>query len=418
MSQIASRIMPETPPRKRRIVYNSYVDIDCVTEDAGPNCANWIQITKLKLQERESKLLNIIKEKIESIVNETLDSAQPEQRNIPSFTVSDDIMTVTSSVLLDDISEWQGINLARLKHPPTSYRHYYTVSKKSWDRRKTKLFGSTLWVNLFKQIHKFTTRDMRLTMQILQALFCGTIKYNNTRPQSLISGMIISHSAQLKEYLHTLDESFRVNEWITQQKTSDAKALQQKMQSHFVIVLELEHVAHVTITNELQSESVTNNGCQYVPEYLSSQQLPTPPTPPQQPQMFAAAGHGAPGGYCAMRGPSTPPRRYDRGPLSFHPRHMNGSTNTQYPHDGGNLHRVNSCGHCRQPYCYCCNCSLNGVNRMTNYSCPVNGNAFGGDDDMEQEPWPVFDMDFFPLLTPSIASDDRLFFDEYSPTCI
>eukprot|EP01083_Nonionella_stella_P041037 111311_1 len=155
--------------RVTKIAYNSNVDIDCVTEPSGPDCANWIKITKIKLQERESKLLTIIKHKIESIVNETYNASDG------SFIISEHVMDVTSSALSNSINGWKGINLSRLKHSLTVYRDYFNVSKKSWDRRKTKFFGSSLWVNVFKEIHHFVYMDLFRLIQIPKALFSANI---------------------------------------------------------------------------------------------------------------------------------------------------------------------------------------------------------------------------------------------------
>eukprot|EP01083_Nonionella_stella_P041038 111313_1 len=277
-----------------KIVYNAYVDIDCVTEPSGPDCANWIEITKIKLQERESKLLTIIKHKIESIVSETYPTSgatqptpQPATLSHPrSFIVSSYAMNVTSSVLAKSINGWKGINLSRLKHSPTVYRDYFNVSKKSWDRRKTKFFGSSLWVNVFKEIHHFVYMDLFRLIQILKALFSATIRCNNTRLQPLINGMVIANSSELHQYFNTLDLSFRMDEWNKERK-KNARSLHQKMQSHLDYILD----------NYNNSTSVSLTAAPYTTQRNYTRRPDLPP----------AIVRNA-GGYCASRQTSAAPR--------------------------------------------------------------------------------------------------------------
>eukprot|EP01083_Nonionella_stella_P041036 111309_1 len=309
-----------------KIVYNAYVDIDCVTEPSGPDCANWIEITKIKLQERESKLLTIIKHKIESIVSETYPTSgatqptpQPATLSHPrSFIVSSYAMNVTSSVLAKSINGWKGINLSRLKHSPTVYRDYFNVSKKSWDRRKTKFFGSSLWVNVFKEIHHFVYMDLFRLIQILKALFSATIRYNNTRPQPLINGMVITNSSELHQYFDTLDLSFRIHEWHKEHKKNGstkhhaARSLHQKMQSHLDYILDgYKSVADLHLT-EMANDTYPSHGM-CIPQNNHNQPTPhvymhwdvdnylrQPDLPP--PTVIT------PGGYCASRHSRAAPR--------------------------------------------------------------------------------------------------------------
>eukprot|EP00483_Globobulimina_turgida_P012434 UN12457 len=55
--------------RKQRRVLNGYIDIDDVTDEAGPNYINWIKCTKQKLKERECKLMSVRITTLQHIIN-------------------------------------------------------------------------------------------------------------------------------------------------------------------------------------------------------------------------------------------------------------------------------------------------------------------------------------------------------------
>eukprot|EP01083_Nonionella_stella_P135598 412500_1 len=357
--------------RKRRMVYNAYVDIDTVTEQPGPNCNNWIKITKIKLQERESKLLKLVQDKIECIVNES--------EHLQSFTISAHITNATSAVLTKSINDWKGINLRRLKQPPSLYRDYYNVSKKSWDRRKTKLYAAALWVNVFKQIHRFVTNNLNRLLQILKDLFGATIKYNNTKAQPLISGCVISNSPEFQAYFDALDESFCIHEWIKEQKNDSvvkkrnpSKSIQKRMQSHLNDIckpkIQTVNLMAPTTTHDVVDVETTRKN------QNNTNNTPIPPAPllHQSPPPHVQEVRG----YGVVRGPSVG-RAYDKyNNVQPYPSvvHRPAWMMNQYPPDGcypsrGPMNNMNSCESCSHPCYYCCNYDQSVAH--------ATGNAFG-----------------------------------------
>eukprot|EP01084_Bolivina_argentea_P293914 505613_1 len=231
--------------RKQRVVKGRYVNIVSVEVECGDNYSNWIAITKHKLKERESKLLQIIINTTETVVNQAI-----SDRNI-SFKVTEQNTQETLKHLYDIIDQWNGVNTSRTKTSLNTYRNYFTVAKKWFDSAKKKQIGNVYWLLVLQQIKQLPMKT-EMQFSIIKALFHGTIKYNNTKPQSLISGGSIMYSKELQQFLYNLHPTLKIKKWIQEQKMSqsyqqNASKLINKIQSQLHIILQQLNVNNINI---------------------------------------------------------------------------------------------------------------------------------------------------------------------------
>ena len=136
--------------RRQRSVYGSYCDIDAVTEGPSHDYSNWIAISKEKLKERETKLTEIKMKRIQHLVDYRLAKRQINRR----FIVPSHLWSDINLNLSQQIDEWKGVYLQRVKKMPTNFREYFVTGKNWWDSVKRKYIGSTLWIRVFECIER------------------------------------------------------------------------------------------------------------------------------------------------------------------------------------------------------------------------------------------------------------------------
>eukprot|EP01083_Nonionella_stella_P021406 59376_1 len=207
--------------------------IDGVVDSKCLDYDNWMKTTKQKLQERECQLFPIRKNQIEHTVNKALSIQHGDIQ--PMFVLSQNISNNTLNALTNAIKQWNGVQLKRVKVPPTSFASYYLKGKTYWDSMcKCKIFGSLFWPSVLRQIHQFVHMDRGKLLVILISLLDATVKYYRTKALPLISGSALVLSNELHQYFFKLDHSLRINQ-------SSAKDLRRNIRSHLCLQLENVH---------------------------------------------------------------------------------------------------------------------------------------------------------------------------------
>eukprot|EP01084_Bolivina_argentea_P219227 371881_1 len=207
--------------RKPRIVKNSYANVESVDAPPGENYVNWTKITRQKLKERDRNLLSVKIHKIQNIVNTIFAG-----RNVSaSFTISNAFIQNTLDVLYHAIDyEWKGVNVARLKKEPSTFRAYFLLGKNWWYSRKKKLIGNVFWLKLFRCIRchidtkEHFTHDSMLFMRIIQGLFGGMVQFANTKPLPLINHATVTECKDIQRYLIELHHSLDIQSMMREQR--------------------------------------------------------------------------------------------------------------------------------------------------------------------------------------------------------
>ena len=141
--------------RKPRRVNNAYIDIDSVTIGPGYMHCNWKILTKQKLKERETKLLNIKIAQIETIINKQLSSLTLTKSSSYGYKIN--ITLINNAInksINDGIDKWKGVHFDRIKKKIATFRDYFVIGKNWWDIKKQPLISTYFWIALFKDIHQ------------------------------------------------------------------------------------------------------------------------------------------------------------------------------------------------------------------------------------------------------------------------
>eukprot|EP01084_Bolivina_argentea_P260948 440829_1 len=232
--------------RKQRVVKGRYVDIDSVDVASGTNYSNWITITKHKLKERELKLLQIKINTTGTVINQAISDHNILSLTTTTFKVTEKTTQQTLKHLYNTIDEWNGVNTSRTKSTLNTFRDYFTVAKKWFDSAKKKQIGKIYWLLVLQQIKQLPIKA-EMQLHLIKALFHGTIKYNNTKCQSLISGGSIMCCKELQQFLYSLHPTLKIKEWIKEQKMctsyqQNSSKLIYKIQSQLHIIINTNQV--------------------------------------------------------------------------------------------------------------------------------------------------------------------------------
>eukprot|EP01084_Bolivina_argentea_P136640 240646_1 len=207
--------------RKQRIVNNAYVDIDSVTIAPGHNFSNWVDLTKYKLKERDNKLLEIKINKITSIVNDRLTSYD---KQIPLFQPSQNTINYIFQQLRESVDKWNGVIINRVKKDLNTFRKYFVIGRRCWNLQKSKLLGDVFWLPIVNDIkqhiqeHIVVQHAMTILLHIIHGLFNATVKFANTKENSLINSASVINAFQLQKWLFQLDDSLNISAWIVIEK--------------------------------------------------------------------------------------------------------------------------------------------------------------------------------------------------------
>eukprot|EP01084_Bolivina_argentea_P045488 83741_1 len=91
----------KTVEKRKRTVNNALVDIDSVSVSPGVNYINWIKVARQQLKQRESIILKIKINKIQSIVN--------NESRVQHFAIQQEIIDTTMKMLCNKIDQWKGV---------------------------------------------------------------------------------------------------------------------------------------------------------------------------------------------------------------------------------------------------------------------------------------------------------------------
>eukprot|EP01084_Bolivina_argentea_P159171 277235_1 len=257
------------PKRKPRTIKNAYIDISNVTEEPGDGYVAWIAITKQKLKQRELKLIEIRKNRIEDIVG-TILNKNDNENIIPS-----QFIEYVLDKLYNLIDTWNGVRISskRLKIRK-SFKTYFGAGKNWWDQKKRIVFGPIFWCRIFNEIesnlHDFNHKiSFQHSMYlILKELLTSTVKYSNTKHQPLVPIGTIKNCKYIKEYLLKLHFTLTIDEWIkndiemqqikdkrTQRSntyTANAKLIVQQLKSQLNMLISNEETANKIETKTSQ----------------------------------------------------------------------------------------------------------------------------------------------------------------------
>ena len=138
-------------PRRQRAVHNAYIDIDSVTITPGLNFSHWKNLTKQKLMERETKLLNIKMREIERIVTKQLSLLS----NGCIYKINNMVKHMINTSISSAIQKWQGNQINRTNKKFPRFRDYFVIAKNTWDgRKKQKIIGIHFWITILNHIQK------------------------------------------------------------------------------------------------------------------------------------------------------------------------------------------------------------------------------------------------------------------------
>ena len=158
--------------RKPRIVKGGYINLDDVTEGPGPSFSNWIFYAKIKLKEREIKLMKVRLNKIKSIISQNI--AKFERDNefhnicivIPKIETTDffdnklnDKLIESAICELDKILIlWKGINTDQTSKELSTFRIYFGTSRNWFDQKKKNIKAKYFWLKILNSIQQFVLK--------------------------------------------------------------------------------------------------------------------------------------------------------------------------------------------------------------------------------------------------------------------
>eukprot|EP01083_Nonionella_stella_P125502 379630_1 len=181
-------------------------------EDTGDR-NKWIDLTKLKLKEREISLIRhkvsvahrIIKAELRTL-NATSQGAITNIMN--SYRIDDNLIATALTQLHQVIDDWNGLGKCESRHPLTttvsSYREYIVLARNLWDQKKRSIYGNMFWIHVFMHIHQLHIARKSI-LRIIKMLFKCKDKH------SLIGIEVALNSKQITRYLIAIDHSLSVD---------------------------------------------------------------------------------------------------------------------------------------------------------------------------------------------------------------
>eukprot|EP01083_Nonionella_stella_P316588 1148668_1 len=188
-------------PRKQRTIKNSIVKIDDVDFDPGVNFANWIQITKCKLWDRE---LSLLEQRLEAcydsnlsmmkmfVINhaEILDRARQNAYEMETTLTliyqthwQRKIADVRSPIIVGYmksverlLTQWNGYHPTE-KTVIQTYRHYFQKCRAWFDHTKMQRMALDVWIPMMRLIEEVSRRAASQTFH--QHTFCLQNAYSD-----------------------------------------------------------------------------------------------------------------------------------------------------------------------------------------------------------------------------------------------
>jgi len=217
-------------PRKQRTVKNGIVEVDDVVIAPGIGCTNWIEPVRLKLTERETKLMTtrlgicstiflqsvagfteankryFIDLKHQTTIQvDRMDRVNHEMaEQYLNSAALDRVKNECAESLKKTLSEWTGVKRANGKEEKDiSFRKYFGFCKNWFDQIKLDYMAFDFWVPIFDMVDHFAQQsaakffcdrfyDLQkmysryLYLLTLEKLIRGTLKLPNSRERLLI----------------------------------------------------------------------------------------------------------------------------------------------------------------------------------------------------------------------------------------
>eukprot|EP01084_Bolivina_argentea_P037830 69962_1 len=236
--------------KRKRAVRNAFIQLDDVKETAGDNYINWIKITKQKLLERESKLMSLRGNILQTLISEQIKQFKIINERMKIYIDRQLYENIINKELIHNCVEklnnkllipWNGIVLNHTKNTFGTFKKYFSTSRSWFDQRKRAILAQYLWIPIFDNIQQFTKIAAKryfnerfillqslfvssLTLQIATYVFKQKIKLPSTRPHSLISCSILKECHMFQLYLKkNVDKNILVNRLL--QKNPDMSAV-------------------------------------------------------------------------------------------------------------------------------------------------------------------------------------------------
>jgi len=248
-----SAFLSADPTSQRPLrVSNGYIDIDNIRDPPGEDFENWIEITKQKLRERESKLMSARISALQNIIKEQCAAFESAHSSLQfrgrSVELTDPEQVLHSGVIeecLNKLSQslqfWRGVNLSKTKKALSTFREYFVIGKCWFDQKKKSILAPDFWIKILCVLDRFAEDAAasffqrrcprverlfceHLRFQTVSGIFSGQLHFAETKPQPLIPCSIIKDSRSMKEYLLRLHRTLNVDRMIKENKPTDPKA--------------------------------------------------------------------------------------------------------------------------------------------------------------------------------------------------
>ena len=234
----------DKPPSFRPLqVSNGYIniDIDNIRDPPGEDFETWIEITKEKLKERESRLMSARISALQNIINEQCAAFETAHSSLQfggrsvSAAVADHDRVLHSGVIEECLNKlslslqlWHGVNLSKTKKSLSTFREYFVIGKCWFDQKKKSILAPDFWIKILCVLDHFTEEAadfffqgrcprvqtlfrQHLRFQMISGIFTGQLHFAETKPQPLIPCSIIKDSRSMKEYLVRLHPTLNVD---------------------------------------------------------------------------------------------------------------------------------------------------------------------------------------------------------------
>ena len=229
----------EPSSRRPLRVSNGYIDIDNIRDPPGEDFETWIEITKEKLKERESKLMSARISALQNIIKEQCAAFESAHCSLQfggrSVRVSDQDRVLHSGVIEECLNKlslslqlWHGVNLSKTKKTLNTFREYFVIGKCWFDQKKKSILAPDFWIKILCVLDQFADDTaaaffqercprvqrlfcQHLRFQMVSGIFAGQLHFAETKPQPLIPCSIIKDSRSMKEYLLRLHSTLNVD---------------------------------------------------------------------------------------------------------------------------------------------------------------------------------------------------------------
>ena len=225
------------PPQKktrRRRKRNEVIDVD-IDDPPGEECENWRRIAKLKLKERETKLMAVRLSTLRSVIREQCTAFETLNSSLHRGTLSQKVTVSSADGLIPDqlslavldkmklaLQFWNGVNLTKTKRSLEQFRDYYVIARNWFDCLKRNILGPAFWIEVFRLLEQFVVDAAatyfsrrfenlqklyakHLLFQVLRGIFGAEIHFFEQKVQPLLPGTILKDCDPVKEYLIKLD---------------------------------------------------------------------------------------------------------------------------------------------------------------------------------------------------------------------